>query len=94
MKIEVDGKEIQIRPINYSQKLELKGHFVDVYAKGTDNVSVREYNKLLGHTSEIAFANPEESLKVYDNEFQMKILTASLMEYIGESEKAKKDNGG
>ena len=94
MKIDVEGKEIQIRPISYSNKLELQGHFIDVYKNGADKVSVRNYNKLLGHASEIAFVNPEKSLSEYDEDTQLQILTKSLMEYIGESQEAKKDNGG
>ena len=62
MKIDVEGNEIQIRPISYSNKLELKGHFIDVYKNGVNDVSARNYNKLLGHASEIAFVNPEEIL--------------------------------
>lgn len=94
MKIDVEGNEIQIRPISYSNKLELKGHFIDVYKNGVNDVSARNYNKLLGHASEIAFVNPEEILSKYDEDTQIKILTQALMEYIGESQEAKKDNGG
>ena len=79
MKIEVEGKEVQIRPLKYGDKLELKGHFLDVYKGGADNVSVRKYNKLLAHASELAFINPEESLKEHDEEMQMKILTVGTL---------------
>ena len=54
MKIEVEGQEILVRNISYSQKLGLQGEFADVYKNGTDNVSQKDFNLLLGHTAEIA----------------------------------------
>ena len=94
MKIEVDGKEILIKEISYSDKLGLHGEFADVYRNGTDNVSQKEFNLLLGHTSEIAFNKPEDALKDHEYEFQLKILMACMMEYLGLSASAKKESGG
>ena len=94
MKIEVEGQEILIRSIGYSTKLGLQGEFADVYANGTEKVKQKEFNLLLGHTAEIAFANPEVALKEHDYEFQLKILTACMMDYLGISDAAKKEDGG
>ena len=94
MKIKVEGKDIQIRPINYAQKLGLQGEFADVYSNGTDKVKHKEFNLLLGHTAEIAFNDPDEDLKEYEYEFQLKILTTAMTEYMGLSEnQQKKDTG-
>ena len=94
MKIEVEGKEILIRSIDYSKKLGLQGEFADVYRNGTDNVSQKDFNVLLGHTAEIAFNKPEDFLKEHEYEFQLKILIAIMMEYLGLSDSAKKEDGG
>ena len=94
MKIEVEGKEILIRSIDYSQKLGLQGEFADVYANGADKVKQKEFNLLLGHTAEIAFHKPDDSLKEYEYDFQLKILMACMMEYLGLSASAKKEDGG
>ena len=97
MKIEVDGQEILIRDIKYRDKLELFGHYQDVFKPVHENsgeVKNIEFNALLGHTAEIAFANPENALKEHDYEFQLKILTACTMDYLGLSDAAKKENGG
>ena len=89
MKIEVDGHIIQIKPISYVDRLGLQGEFADVYANGTDNVSQKKFNLLLGHTAEIAFNNPDDSLKEYPYEVQLKILTNIMSEYLGLSDNQK-----
>jgi len=94
MKIEVDGQEILIRNISYSAKLGLQGEFADVYRNGTEKVKQKEFNLLLGHTAEIAFSDPDDALKKHDYEFQLKILTACMMDYLGLSDAEKKDDGG
>tara|TARA_Y100000034_G_scaffold95697_1_gene116348 strand:+ start:438 stop:722 length:285 start_codon:yes stop_codon:yes gene_type:complete len=94
MKIEVEGQEFLIKEISYSDKLGLHGEFADVYKNGTDNVSQKDFNILLGHTAEIAFNKPEDFLKEYEYEFQLKILMAIMMEYLGLSASAKKEDGG
>ena len=60
MKIEVEGQEFLIKEISYSDKLGLHGEFADVYKNGTDNVSQKDFNVLLGHTAEIAFNKPDD----------------------------------
>ena len=94
MKIEVDGHIIQIKPISYVDRLGLQGEFADVYANGTDNVSQKKFNLLLGHTAEIAFNDPNNDLKNHEYEFQLKILTACMMNYLGLSDTEKKQDGG
>jgi hypothetical protein len=93
MKIKVDGSEITARDINYKQKLELQGEFADVYSNGSENVKQKDFNSLLGSTAEIAFQNPKEYLKQFDYDFQLKILTAILMNYMELSDSSKKENG-
>ena len=93
MKIEVDGHVIQIKPINYVDRLGIKGEFADVYKDGTDNVTTKAFYLLLGSVSEIAFNDSEKSLKGYDDDTQIKILTAILSEYLGLSDKQKKSDG-
>ena len=94
MKIEVEGKEFLIKEISYSDKLGLHGEFADVYRNGADKVSQKEFNVLLGHTAEIAFSKPEEAFKEYEYDFQLKVLMACMMEYLGLSESSKKESGG
>ena len=94
MKIEVEGQEFLIKEISYSDKLGLHGEFADVYKNGTDNVSQKDFNVLLGHTAEIAFNKPEDFLKEHEYEFQLRILIACMMEYLGLSATAKKEDGG
>ena len=94
MKIKIEGKEVLIKPITYSEKLGLQGEFADVYKNGTDKVKQKEFNLLLGHTAEIAFSDPDKSLEEYEYNFQLKILTACMMEYLGISGTAKKEDGG
>lgn len=89
MKIDVEGKEIQIKRLKYSEKRELIGYSADV---GKTN-KARDMEALLGYVSELAFDNPSYSLKKFSWEFQTKILIAILNEYIGESLQVKKDNG-
>ena len=93
MKVEVDGHVIQIKPINYVDRLGIKGEFADVYKDGTDNVTTKAFYLLLGSVSEIAFNDSEKSLKGYDEDTQIKILTAILSEYLGLSDKQKKTDG-
>ena len=93
MKVEVDGHVIQIKPINYVDRLGIKGEFADVYKDGTDNVTTKAFYLLLGSVSEIAFNDSEKSLKGYDHNTQIKILTAILGEYIGQSDNQKKSDG-
>ena len=93
MKVEVDGHVIQIKPINYVDRLGIKGEFADVYKDGTDNVTTKAFYLLLGSVSEIAFNDSEKSLKGYDDDTQIKILTAILGEYIGQSDNQKKSDG-
>ncbi len=93
MKVEVDGHVIQIKPINYVDRLGIKGEFADVYKDGTDNVTTKAFYLLLGSVSEIAFNDSEKSLKGYDDDTQIKILTAILSEYLGLSDKQKKSDG-
>ena len=92
MKIEVDGHIIQIKPISYVDRLGLQGEFSDVY-RDVNNVSQKEFNILLGHTAEIAFNNPDDSLKEYPYEVQLKILTNIMSEYLGLSDNQKKSDG-
>ncbi len=93
MKVEVDGHVIQIKPISYVDRLGIKGEFADVYKDGTDNVTTKAFYLLLGSVSEIAFNDSEKSLKGYDDDTQIKILTAILSEYLGLSDKQKKSDG-
>ena len=93
MKIEVDGHTIQIKPINYVDRLGIKGEFADVYKDGIDNVTTKAFYLLLGSISEIAFDDSEKSLKGYDDDTQIKILTAILSEYLGLSDNQKKSDG-
>ena len=94
MKIEVEGKEFVVKNINYLDKLGLHGEFADVYRNGTKKVKQKEFNILLAHTAEIAFNKPEDFLKEHEYEFQLKILIAIMMEYLGLSASAKKEDGG
>ena len=93
MKVEVDGHVIQIKPINYVDRLGIKGEFADVYKDGTGNVTTKAFYLLLGSISEIAFDDSEKSLKGYDDDTQIKILTAILSEYLGLSDNQKKSDG-
>jgi len=93
MKVEVDGHIIQIKPIGYVDRLGIKGEFADVYKDGTDNVTTKAFYLLLGSVSEIAFDDSEKSLKGYDDDTQIKILTAILSEYLGLSDNQKKSDG-
>tara|TARA_R100000781_G_C4048044_1_gene116463 strand:+ start:290 stop:574 length:285 start_codon:yes stop_codon:yes gene_type:complete len=93
MKIEVDGNIIQIKPIGYVDRLGIKGEFADVYKDGIDNVTTKAFYLLLGSISEIAFDDSEKSLKGYDDDTQIKILTAILSEYLGLSDNQKKSDG-
>ena len=93
MKIEVDDLELIVRDIKYKQKLELKGEFHDVYRNGVDNVKQKEFNSLLGSVAEIAFSDPESGLKEYDYDFELKILTKAMMEYLELSDESKKVDG-
>jgi len=94
MKIEVEGKEFVVKNINYLDRLGLHGEFADVYRNGTKKVKQKEFNILLAHTAEIAFNNPDESFKDYEYEFELRVLTAIMIEYLGLSESAKKEDGG
>ena len=93
MKVEVDGHIIQIKPIGYVDRLGIKGEFADVYKDGTNNVTTKAFYLLLGSVSEIAFDDSEKSLKEYDDNTQIKILTAILSEYLGLSDNQKKSDG-
>ncbi len=93
MKVVVDDLEVQVRNISYRHKLEIQGEFADVYKNGTDNVKQREFNSLLGRVAEIAFVNPDISLKKYDYEIQLKILTQAMMDYLELSDQSKKIEG-
>ncbi len=93
MKVEVDGHIIQIKPIGYVDRLGIKGEFADVYKDGIDNVTTKAFYLLLGSVSEIAFDDSEKSLKGYDDDTQIKILTAILSEYLGLSDNQKKSDG-
>ena len=93
MIVEVVGHVIQIKPINYVDRLGIKGEFADVYKDGTDNVTTKAFYLLLGSISEIAFDDSEKSLKGYDDDTQIKILTAILSEYLGLSDNQKKSDG-
>ena len=93
MKIEVDGNIIQIKPIGYVDRLGIQGEFADVYKDGIDNVTTKAFYLLLGSISEIAFDDSEKSLKGYDDDTQIKILTAILSEYLGLSDNQKKSDG-
>lgn len=97
MKVEVEGKDILVNAINYSNKLELLGHYQDVFKPVHENngeVSQKEFNALLGHTSELAFSNSDNFEKKYKLNEQINILTKILMQYLGLSDKEKKDDGG
>ena len=93
MKIKVDEHIIQIKPINYVDRLGIKGEFADVYKDGTNNVSQKAFNLLLGHTAEIAFNNPDTALEEYPYDVQLKILTNIMSEYLGLSDNQKKSDG-
>ena len=97
MKIKVDDIEILVKDIKYGQKLELLGHYQDVLKpvhENTGEISQREFNTLLGHVSEIAFNNAEKDLKSYAYDVQIKILTQTLLDYLGLSLESKKEDGG
>lgn len=93
MKVVVDDLEVQVKNISYREKLEIQGEFADVYKNGTDNVKQRDFNSLLGRVAEIAFVNPDISLKKYDYEIQLKILTQAMMDYLELSDQSKKIEG-
>jgi|TARA_R110002110_G_scaffold64312_2_gene177908 hypothetical protein len=90
MKIEVDGHTIQIKPINYVDRLGIKGELIDIYKDGIEKVTTKAYYLLLGSISKIAFDDAEKSLKDYDEDMQLKILTAITNEYVGQSDNQKK----
>ena len=94
MKVKIDDLEINVRNIKYRQRLEIQGEFADVYKDGTDNVKQKEFNSLLGTVAEIAFSNPDKSLKKYDYDIQLRILTQAMMDYLELSDKLKKVYGG
>jgi len=94
MRIEVEGQEFQIRNISYAAKLGLQGEFADAYSEGFENVKQKEFGFLLGNVGEIAFNKPEETLKEYDHEFQLRVLTACLLKYLGIEDDEKKEDGG
>ncbi len=93
MKVVVDDLEVQVKNISYREKLEIQGEFADVYKNGTDNVKQRDFNSLLGRVAEIAFTNPDTSLKKYEYEIQLKILTQAMMDYLELSDQSKKIEG-
>ena len=93
MKVVIDDLKLNVRDIKYRQKLEIQGEFADVYSNGTDNVKQKEFNSLLGSVAEIAFSNPDEQLKKYDYDIQLKILTKTMMDYLELSDKSKKVDG-
>ena len=94
MKIKVDDIEINVRDISYRQKLEIKGEFHDVYHNGVKNVKQKDFNSLLASIAEIAFMNPQEQLKEYDYDTELKILTQAMMDYLELSYQSKKADGG
>jgi len=93
MEIKVDKKTILVKDLSYKDKLGLQGEFADVYKNGTEKVKQKDFNILLGNVAEIAFNNPQEDLKKYDYDFQLKLLTKCLMNYLGLSDSSKKENG-
>ncbi len=93
MKVIVDDLEVQVKNISYREKLEIQGEFADVYKNGTDNVKQRDFNSLLGRVAEIAFTSPDTSLKKYEYEIQLKILTQAMMDYLELSDQSKKIEG-
>ena len=93
MKVIVDDVEVQVKNISYREKLEIQGEFADVYKNGTNNVKQRDFNSLLGRVAEIAFTNPDTSLKKYEYEIQLKILTQAMMDYLELSDQSKKIEG-
>ena len=94
MKIKVDDIEINVRDISYRQKLEIKGEFHDVYHNGTKNVKQKDFNSLFASIADIAFINPEEELKKYNYDIELKILTQAMMDYLELSDQSKKADGG
>ena len=93
MEIKVDKKTILVNDLSYKDKLGLQGAFADVYKNGTKKVKQKVFNILLVNVAEIAFNNPQEDLKKYDYDFQLKLLTKCLMNYLGLSDSSKKENG-
>jgi hypothetical protein len=99
MKIEVDGQDILVNEISYGDHLELTGTYRDVYKsvfeKKIKIPSNRDFMKLLRHTSEIAFDDiPKQFQNKYDKSKHEIILVHIMMEYLGLSESAKKEDGG
>ena len=96
MKVVLDDIEIMVKNIKYGQKLELLGHYQDVFKpvhEKTGEISQRKFNTLLSHVSEIAFLNAEDDLKKYDYNVQINLLTKILLDYLDLSEESKKENG-
>ena len=93
MKIEVNKKEYEINPINYADKLELRGYFWDVYKYGEEKIVHREKNKLLAYCAKLAFDNPDKILEGLDDNMEQ-VLMQIMLEYMGLSDTSKKENGG
>ena len=99
MKIEVEGKDVLFNNISYGDHLELTGTYRDVYKsvfeKKNESPSNRDFMKLLRHTSEIAFDDVSKQFRdKYDKSSHEIILVQIMMEYLGLSASAKKDDGG
>ena len=90
---DLDVTANNIANVNTTGFKESRAEFADVYANGTDNVSQKAFNLLLGHTAEIAFNNPDTALKEYAYDVQLKILTNIMSEYLGLSDNQKKSDG-
>ena len=93
MEVIAEGKKVLVKNITHKEKLGLQGEFADVYRNGTDRVKQKEFNLLLGNVAEIAFNDPDKDLKKYDYDLQLKILTKTMMDYLGLSDSSKKEDG-
>jgi len=94
MKIETAKGDLIVNDIKYRKQLALKGHFAEVYKGGVDNVDLEDFYDLLGHCAEIALPNPEEVLKDYSGDEEIRLLSDVLFRYVGldPDVKKKKDN--
>lgn len=92
MKIEVNGKKYNVNPISYSDKLELRGWFWDVFQNGENNVNHRQKGKLFAFVSKIAFNDPSKSIDSFKDEPEI-VIQGIMLEYLGMSDASKKENG-
>lgn len=93
MIVKVDKISIQVKNITYREKKGLLGEYGDVYRNGVNKVKQKDFSLLLASVAEIAFLDPEKSLKKYDGITEDKILIQTLMDYLELSDQSKKIEG-